>query len=98
MMADHPFDNVAVEAAARAIFTASIYQGYDKEAVQAEWWRMKSIMEAYASAALTAAFKSMKDRGMTIYAQDFVLLDELSPPMKGPVTIIRHKENKNCGD
>ena len=74
-MTDHPFDEIAVEAAVKEI------------------QRLNENLSFHAlNAALTAAVKSMRDRGKARDIQDFVLIDELQPPLTCPVTIFRHGE------
>lgn len=108
-MADHPFDDVAVEAAAKAIFAKLFHLENPDDPVNGwnagmsggddmEFVRPRFI--DYATSALTAAFKSMKDRGM---AREGVATEKrgvwLARSQDHPgsncmfVTIIRHKEN-----
>ena len=116
----HPLDEIAVEAAARAIwesemgnsimsiaekFRGPIWNGTkenceiwlsDKDAkfgaedTDAEYTRRgRNTYRIMACAALSAAFKSARDRGMAV---DF---PESTTAWRVPVTIIRHKENEH---
>lgn len=76
-MTDNPFDAIAVKAAAEALEDASVQ-------------RMAQTIER-ANAALTAACKSMKERGRARTIPNFVLLDGLKPDT-ATVTIFRHGE------
>ena len=89
-MSINPFDEIAVEAAAKATFFDQRTIMHDHE----ENWKKahQKIWIDGATAALTAAVKSMRDRGKARDIQDFVLIDELQPPLTGPVTIFRHGE------
>lgn len=87
--ADHPFDDVAVEAHAISLC--------EREFPQKDWDTtvgpaLKAEFMSQSRNALTAAFKSMKDRGLARDIPNFVLLDGLKPDT-ATVTIIRHKEN-----
>lgn len=103
--ADHPFDDAAVEAAAKAICAsrgveaATLFQWFEGDEWPVEFtdsnglkfyeaWR-KSV--PHAIAALTAAFKSMKDRGMARVELENGPIDENRMMRQYSVTIIRHK-------
>jgi hypothetical protein len=97
-MIDHPFDEIAVEAAAQA---ACESQGRDWSKLPEhgkEWWRVQTL------AALSAAFKSARERGMAETGYGYVInydgnfyewkASSSEPSDKTgrfPVTIIRHK-------
>ena len=90
----HPFDEIAVEAAANALCEALGYgPNYSKH--NTVMWN--SALKAI-SPALSAAFKSARDRGMVEEGHlqsgmDYLIHNE---PLEGttyPVTVIRHKEN-----
>ena len=114
----HPFDEMAVEAAARGAWNADYPLAPSAEKAvwekTSEQWKLflpdKNICdeedEAHtgsslqnctgrehyfklANAALSAAFKSARDRGMAV---DF---PESTTAWRVPVTIIRHKENEH---
>ena len=81
----HPFDEIAVEAAAKAYETMErrIFNGLEKGNIELE----------PIHAALSAAFKSALIRGMVFLDNEW--WPGKTPDYIGPVTIIRHKENEH---
>ena len=96
----HPFDEIAVEAAAKAIYFEQHTIMHDHEKL---WLEAKKnpVWRDCANVALSAALKSARDRGMAEICEDFMFSDDEEPHNFGndeyympTVTIIRHKENE----
>ncbi len=89
-MTDNPFDETAVEAAAKAYLRAK-----NNITTDAAWEvtmpGLKQTALNFQTVALTAACKSMKERGRARTIPNFVLLDGLKPDT-ATVTIFRHGE------
>jgi len=80
-MTDHPFDEIAVNFAREAV----------KAIIDRQANTLEDITDLIVPAALTAACKSMKERGRARTIPNFVLLDGLKPDT-ATVTIFRHGE------
>lgn len=93
-MTDNPFDETAVEAAAKAMSESSTGEPWES-VLRVNWDDLsdlsRKIYIVEAKAALTAACKSMKERGRARTIPNFVLLDGLKPDT-ATVTIFRHGE------
>ena len=99
----HPFDEIAVEASAKAAWNEESIRAAGKP--RSVLWSDISVQEQQkwldiSRAALSAAFKSARDRGMVEEGNlqsgmDYLIYNE---PLEGttyPVTIIHHKENEH---
>ena len=91
----HPFDEIAVEAAASVEYAAwrENSMQFRSDPNPLPTWgecdpNLKQLFLTRATAAISAAFQSARDRGVAV---DF---PESTTAWHVPVTIIRHKENE----
>ena len=81
-MTDHPFDEIAVNFALEAV----------KAIIDRQANTLEDITDLIVPAALTAACKSMKERGKAIDVQYQDDAHPFRPQSNSPVTIFRHGE------